>query len=98
MAEAHKGGRLEVRSEVDGGMIKVSFKDDGPGISDENMSRIFDPFFTTKEVGKGTGLGLSICFGIVETHGGRIYAQSKIGEGATFIVEIPIVAEGKNKE
>ena len=71
--------------------MQISFADDGPGISEENMKRIFDPFFTTKEVGKGTGLGLSICYGLVEAHGGRIYARSKLGEGATFIVEIPIV-------
>lgn len=98
MVEAHNGGKLIVKSEADDGMIRVSFKDDGPGISEENMKRIFDPFFTTKEVGKGTGLGLSICYGIVEAHGGRIYARSKLGEGATFIVEIPIVWEEKKAE
>ncbi|MCK4965077.1 MAG: HAMP domain-containing histidine kinase, partial [Dehalococcoidia bacterium] len=53
----------------------------------------FDPFFTTKEVGKGTGLGLSICYGLVEGHGGHIYAYSKPGKGATFTIEIPIVSE-----
>jgi signal transduction histidine kinase len=73
----------------------VSFTDDGPGISEDNLKRIFDPFFTTKEVGKGTGLGLSISYGLIESHGGRIYAWSKLGEGTTFFVEIPIVAEGK---
>ena len=79
------------------GLIQMSFTDDGPGISEENMKRIFDPFFTTKEVGKGTGLGLSICYGIVESHGGRLYARSKLGEGTTFFVEIPIVAEGQQR-
>jgi len=76
-------------------MIQATFADDGPGISEDNLKRIFDPFFTTKEVGKGTGLGLSICYGIVEAHGGRIYARSKLGQGATVVVEIPIVAEGQ---
>ena len=95
MTDAHGRGKLEVRAKKMDGVILVSFTDDGPGISEENMKRIFDPFFTTKEVGKGTGLGLSICFGIVEAHGGRLYARSKLGEGTTFFVEIPIVAEGQ---
>ena len=73
----------------------MSFTDDGPGISAENLNRIFDPFFTTKEVGKGTGLGLSISFGIVHDHGGHLYASSEAGKGATFVVEIPIVFEGQ---
>ncbi|MBM3173926.1 MAG: HAMP domain-containing histidine kinase, partial [Chloroflexi bacterium] len=62
----------------------------GPGIPAEQLDHVFDPFFTTKEVGQGTGLGLSICHGIVTEHGGRIYAQSQEGKGATFVVELPI--------
>jgi len=58
-------------------IVKISFTDDGPGISEENLKRIFDPFFTTKEVGKGTGLGLSICHGIVSEHGGKIYVKNE---------------------
>ncbi|NLT27499.1 MAG: HAMP domain-containing histidine kinase, partial [Dehalococcoidales bacterium] len=71
-------------------MVRVSFTDDGPGISRENLKQLFDPFFTTKEVGKGTGLGLSICHGIILQHRGNIYAESELGKGATFIVELPI--------
>ncbi|GAI53571.1 unnamed protein product, partial [marine sediment metagenome] len=56
-----------------------------------------DPFFTTREVGGGTGLGLSICHGIVAEHGGRIYARSKPGKGATFIVELPVITEEADK-
>jgi PAS domain S-box-containing protein len=93
MSEAHGRGKLTVKTQRSDGMIQVIFADDGPGISEENMKRIFDPFFTTKEIGKGTGLGLSICYGLVEAHGGRIYARSRAGQGASFIVEIPIVSE-----
>lgn len=89
MMEAHKEGTLTITTERVDGNIKVSFSDDGPGISPENMRKLFSPFFTTKTVGKGTGLGLSICYGIVTDQGGRIYAQSELGKGATFVVELP---------
>jgi signal transduction histidine kinase len=93
MTEAHSKGKLLVKTQKAGEMIRVSFTDDGPGIPEENMKRVFDPFFTTKDVGKGTGLGLSICYGIVQEHGGHLYARSKPGEGATFVVEIPVVSK-----
>ena len=91
MREAHQGGRLTVRTTLspDGEWLRAEVIDDGPGIPPQNLKRIFDPFFTTKEVGKGTGLGLSVCYGIVEEHGGRIWAESEYGHGATFIVELP---------
>jgi len=93
MVEAHGKGRLEVKTEKAGGLIRITFSDDGPGIPEENLERIFDPFFTTKEVGKGTGLGLSICYGLVAAHGGHIHVRSNLGGGATFVVEIPLVSE-----
>jgi PAS domain S-box-containing protein len=95
MIEAHGKGRLLIKTQRSGKMVQITFADNGPGISEENLKRIFDPFFTTKEVGKGTGLGLSICYGLVEAHGGRIYAKSKLGQGATFVVEMPIVSENQ---
>jgi two-component system NtrC family sensor kinase len=54
------------------------------------MARIFDPFFTTRPVGKGTGLGLSICYGIINKMGGRIDVQSKLDEGTTFTIVLPL--------
>lgn len=85
-----KGKLLTTTEKVDS-TIHISFKDNGPGISKENLQKIFDPFFTTREVGEGTGLGLSICYGIVKEHDGRIWAESELGKGATFIVELPVV-------
>lgn len=93
MKEAHGRGKLCVKTESTNEMIRITFTDDGPGISGSNLKSIFDPFFTTKEVGEGTGLGLSICYGIVNSHGGRIHAESKAGKGANFIIEIPISSE-----
>jgi two-component system NtrC family sensor kinase len=95
MLETPGKGRLLIKTQRSGKMVQISFADNGPGISEENLKRIFDPFFTTKEVGKGTGLGLSICYGLVEAHGGRIYARSKLGEGATVVVEMPIVSQNQ---
>ncbi len=90
MIEAHDRGTLTITTKRTGDIITVSFTDDGPGITKEDRGHLFDPFFTTKEVGEGTGLGLSICHGIVTEHGGRIYAESELGKGATFVVELPI--------
>jgi signal transduction histidine kinase len=90
MLEAHNKGTLTISTRKSDSIIRISFTDDGPGIAKENLNRIFNPFFTTKEVGKGTGLGLSICHGIITAHGGNIYAKSKPGSGATFVVELPV--------
>jgi PAS domain S-box-containing protein len=90
MLQAHKKGTLDIKTEKVGNNLRISFTDDGPGISKENMKHIFDPLFTTKEPGIGTGLGLSICQGIITEHGGRIWAESEPGKGSTFIIELPI--------
>jgi two-component system, NtrC family, sensor kinase len=68
----------------------VIFGDTGSGISSELLPRIFDPFFTTKPSGRGTGLGLSISYGILKEHHGEIEVDSRIGEGTTFIIGLPI--------
>lgn len=70
--------------------VTVSFKDTGVGIPKENLNKIIEPFFSTKPFGKGTGLGLSLCFGITESHGGRIDIQSEVGKGADVKILIPI--------
>jgi PAS domain S-box-containing protein len=93
MIEARKEGRLTITTERVNGSVKIAFSDNGPGITPENMRKLFSPFFTTKEVGKGTGLGLSICYGIVTAHHGRISAQSEVGQGAIFRVELPLISQ-----
>jgi signal transduction histidine kinase len=70
--------------------ILISIADNGAGIPENILSKLFDPFFTTKPVGQGTGLGLSISYQIiVEKHKGKIYCDSKLGEGTKFVIEIP---------
>ncbi len=75
---------------ADGAIARLRVRDDGPGMSQEQLSRIFDPFFTTKPVGKGTGLGLSISYGIAEQHGGRLSGRTLVEGGAEFILELPL--------
>jgi PAS domain S-box-containing protein len=70
--------------------VHISFRDTGAGIPEGNLSRIFDPGFTTKGVGVGTGLGLSICYRIVQDHKGEIRVESRVGEGSTFTVILPV--------
>lgn len=84
------GGRLSIRtrSAENGARVEVAVADTGVGIALENEGRIFDLFFTTKK--NGTGLGLGICRGIVEAHGGAISVDSRVGEGATFVILLPI--------
>ncbi len=84
-------GKLTVRSSTGRGHVRLSFRDDGPGMAKETVRRIFDPFFTTKQASEGTGLGLTIAYGIIEEHNGRIDVDSRPGHGATFTVELPVV-------
>jgi PAS domain S-box-containing protein len=73
--------------------IQIECRDNGSGISPEDLKRIFDPFFTTKPIGKGTGLGLSIAWGIIGRHQGTIAADSTPGVGTTFTITLPIQAQ-----
>jgi two-component system, NtrC family, sensor kinase len=79
-------------------MMEISIVDTGCGIPEKNLRRIFDPFFTSKDVGKGTGLGLSVSHGIVEAHNGAIEVQSKVGEGSTFSVFLPLMPPAAEPE
>src|SRR6266446_186464 len=83
-------GKVTIETKLSGDDIVVVIADNGAGIPAAQLSRIFDPFFTTKPVGDGTGLGLSTSYGIIERHRGTISVQSKLDQGTTFTVQIPI--------
>lgn len=94
MADAHGRGTLSVSvthvPTRSGSWVEVRVADDGPGIAPEHLPRIFDLFYTTKPLGLSTGLGLSICHRIVTELGGELVCDSVPGEGATFVVRLPV--------
>jgi len=83
----------EQRGVKPGEYARLSFSDTGSGMDAATMEHIFEPFFTTKMAGSGTGLGLSTVFGIVRQSGGLVGAQSTIGQGSTFTVDLPVTHE-----
>ena len=94
---APNGGQITVTCEVEGNFVITSVADQGQGISSEFLERVFDRFFqvdgaSTRKTG-GSGLGLAIAKGIVEAHGGRIWAESQAGQGSVFRFSLPIVKE-----
>jgi signal transduction histidine kinase len=76
------------------GMARLEVVDHGSGMSPATLQRIFDPFFTTRPVGKGTGLGLAVSHAIITAHGGTLTAESKVGSGSTFRMELPASRPG----
>ena len=95
-AEHAIGGREDTRriditvdTVADGTLVRTIIRDSGCGIPDEALPRIFDPFFTTKDVGQGTGLGLAITYGIIQEHGGLIFAANAPEGGAAFTIDLP---------
>jgi PAS domain S-box-containing protein len=85
-----KNEKITVTSQADSDWLTITFVDTGPGIKEENINKIFEPFFTTKKEGKGTGLGLWVSYGIVKSFQGDIKVKSKINEGTTFVIKLPI--------
>jgi signal transduction histidine kinase len=69
--------------------VSISVKDNGTGIPQKVLDKIFQPFFTTKPTGQGTGLGLSLSYDIIRAHGGELKVETKEGEGAEFIIQLP---------
>jgi signal transduction histidine kinase len=88
-----EGGKLAIQTTKQEDNLKVTVKDTGVGIPKKDIAKLFTPLFTTKA--KGIGLGLVVCKQLVEGHNGTITVESKVGEGSTFIVKLPIQAEKK---
>ena len=87
---ADHGGVITISTWQEDNYVAVAIKDTGIGIKASDMEQIFRPFFTTKPEVKGTGLGLSVNHGIIKKHNGEIRVESQPGEGASFIVLLPI--------
>jgi len=88
--------KIGVLAEIDPkdpNMVAIHFKDNGSGMTEEIMKNVFNYGFTTKPPGKGSGLGLYMCKYIIELHGGTITVASKVGEGTTFTLTLPICSE-----
>ncbi len=83
------GGRLKIRTHLEGDRIVAEFADTGPGLDHPEL--VFDPFYTTKGIGEGTGLGLSMCFGIIQEHAGEISCANGPKGGAVFRIALPAV-------
>ena len=90
------GGVLEIKAgfNQEENLVFISIKDNGKGISKEDLNFIFEPFFTTKNEGYGVGLGLSSAYGIIEKHKGTIIVESSLNQGSEFIIKLPPEKEG----
>ncbi len=88
-----KGGTVTIAThdKPDKKKILIEISDDGPGLSESDIDRMFTPYYTTKK--SGTGLGLAIVENIINDHGGKIWAQSKLGEGTSFFISLSVVEE-----
>lgn len=89
-----EGGRLDINTGVKGDFVEIILRDTGEGIPEENIHKIFEPLFSTRA--RGIGLGLTIVKGIIDSHKGVIGVESKVGEGTTFTIKLPL-EEGKGK-
>jgi PAS domain S-box-containing protein len=99
IGNAHKftpeGGRIAVKAEAIGDSVRFSVTDTGPGVSTQDLPHVFDRFWQARRVRRGgVGLGLPITKGIIDAHGGRIWAESVAGVGATFHFTLPIAPRG----
>jgi signal transduction histidine kinase len=87
-------GRINLTSALNNDYLVITISDNGLGIPSENIEKIFDPFFTTKVVGRGAGLGLSMARDVVKRHRGNLEVRSTLGEGATFMLRLPLDQTG----
>ncbi|HQF43278.1 MAG TPA: ATP-binding protein [Ignavibacteriaceae bacterium] len=82
--------KISVKSESTDNEVTLTFSDTGIGIKEDKLNKVFEPFFTSKTEGKGTGLGLWVSYGIVKSFQGDIKIKSKLNEGTSFIIKLPI--------
>lgn len=89
-----RGGTVVVEAAASEGEVRCSVRDDGPGMTEEEMARLFDPFWQAEKTARfGFGLGLKIAKCIVEAHGGRMHVESVPGGGSTFSFTLPVAGE-----
>lgn len=87
---------ISVHRDTNDHSLVAEFKDNGPGVSGENIQRVFEPFFSTKPPGKGTGLGLALCNRVIQDHHGEISLTSEPGSGATVRIRLPADTESES--
>jgi len=86
-----RGGRIVLAARREGREVRVSVTDQGPGIPEADLPRVFEPYWQAQGTARlGAGIGLKIAKGLVEAHGGRIWVESKMGEGTTFSFTLPV--------
>jgi PAS domain S-box-containing protein len=90
-----KTGNAQFSDQPPGRYVHIEVRDTGTGMDEETLQRAFEPFFTTKPIGEGTGLGLASVLGAVTQNGGFIRAESQLGVGTTFIIELPEVSRAE---
>lgn len=84
------GGKLTIETHNAGNCVSLIVRDTGSGMTEAVKKNLFTPFFTTKDVDQGTGLGLAVVHGIVSSHGGTIRVVSKVGQGTSFEIQLPV--------
>lgn len=85
------GGVILLHTRKNNGNVLINITDTGHGMTEDVKKRVFDPFFTTRSP-EGTGLGMSIVYGVIKRHGGELEVQSKVGNGTSFIMSIPVAS------
>jgi two-component system, NtrC family, sensor kinase len=90
-AAQDRPGMISIRTRARAMRVEIEIEDNGCGIHDDALDKIFDPFYTTKEIGKGTGQGLAIARAVIERHAGKIEVTSRVGQGTTFLIKLPML-------